>query len=356
VRAIAPLGPHQDRGPPSAFGTAHDRPRLLRVGFRPSNRFHSDGRLTASPTGKSLDQGAPDRGFGGRPACNSKVRPECRGAQRPGLGDSSPGPTACQVTSRQTSSPAGLGLFAATAGRKRAARSDSSGVQPDAVDRPLGSGGQGWMGGPPTNVLGGPTPKRSDSPAWPPEHRSRPGPLQQVWRGARRRGRADQRRKGRLQTMACHQRNGLATEGRPLPKERAWSTESGLSRRTAPQRQACHQRAAYGQKLGLSPLRSAKRGRPPLLTWPGSQTWLAPKRGLVKQRRFPVGGFSVGGFAKSKALRRPASRRLVCAGIGPRRHPPSPDHRPGGRPCRRQHAWSGSIPQRPLSRLPADPP
>jgi len=79
---------------------------------------------------------------------------------------------------------------------------------------------------------------------------SRPGPpLQQVWEGARRRGRADQKEEGRLQTWPATRGDGLPTEEGLSPKEGLSSERWLVAVDAGHQGKGLHQTTAYGQNL-----------------------------------------------------------------------------------------------------------
>jgi len=181
-------------------------------------------------------------------------------------------------------------------------------------------------GGAQTMSSAGSTPKRSRFTALG-SRTSFPVPArsQQVWRGARPRGRGRSKEEGRPPN------DGLPPEDGLPPKE-GLSPKEGCPEKVACRRgRAGHQKAgltsqttAYGQSSGLSPLRSAKRtpAAPPD-PGPGAKTWACPQTRLVSKVSCRRRVFRRrGGVAKSRLAVGRLRAAWSVGGIGAAWHPP----------------------------------
>jgi len=180
---------------------------------------------------------------------------------------------------------------------------------PECGDRRSLPGRPGWMAAP--DMSSAVSPPSDPIHRLAPEHRSRPGPLQQVWRRPPR-GRRSKRegppskRWPATRGSACHRRKPLIPEGSLSPK--------GACRRRRP---ATKGRLAHinerlnGQSSAYPRCVCKHDGRPPLLTRPGRQTWALPPNEGFSKERFAVGGLSVA-VAKSRLAVRPLRAAAVA--------------------------------------------
>jgi len=268
----APLGSTRPWGT-SASAFAHDRPKVVK-GRQAIPRHQSGG----SPSPAASIKGAQIRGFGGA-ACKHNC-PACTAA----AGDLA---QRAQVTFFNQH-PAGLGL----AQQLQEARARSAAQACTVRWTPARLPGRPGRMAAPDQSSACPPPKRSDSPLGL-QNFVPVRPLQQAVEGRPPpRAGPDSKEEGRgLQTMACHQKDGL-------PRRKASPRiGEGLSRKVACRRRTAGHKAGLATKRRLTAKARLSRcglqndGRPPHPDPGREPTWACPQTRACQQRKVCVAGF-----------------------------------------------------------------